>query len=98
MPTMIGLPRDVVTPTLPQEQPTYGASVWHGRLASGDVLMADLPAGAKVLLHGAGKLAEVVATRRVWLRIAVPNDAGLRAAQYRSTPALEVGVEAFAGR
>eukprot|EP00974_Lingulodinium_polyedra_P038188 3659999-Lingulodinium_polyedra.AAC.1 len=24
MPTMVGVPRDAVTPTLPQEQPTYG--------------------------------------------------------------------------
>eukprot|EP00974_Lingulodinium_polyedra_P001361 129061-Lingulodinium_polyedra.AAC.1 len=42
-------------------------------------------------------MAEVVATRRVWLRIAVPNDAGLRAAQFHAAATLEVRLEAFAG-
>eukprot|EP00974_Lingulodinium_polyedra_P008744 836248-Lingulodinium_polyedra.AAC.1 len=56
-----------------------------------------MPAGAKVVLQGAGELAEVVATRRVWLRITVPNDAGLRVAQYHAAASLEVCLEAFAG-
>eukprot|EP00974_Lingulodinium_polyedra_P043124 4140259-Lingulodinium_polyedra.AAC.1 len=64
MPDLAGVPTDLVMPTPAQEQPTYGANVWHGRLASGDTLLADLPAGARVFLHGAGELAEVVATRR----------------------------------
>eukprot|EP00974_Lingulodinium_polyedra_P002690 252878-Lingulodinium_polyedra.AAC.1 len=49
-------------------------------LAAGDLLVAELPAGTRVTLRGAGEQAEVVATRRAWLRISGPGDAGVRAA------------------
>eukprot|EP00974_Lingulodinium_polyedra_P043956 4220071-Lingulodinium_polyedra.AAC.1 len=46
-------------------------------LAAGDLLIADLLAGARVTLRGAGEQAEVVSTRRAWLRVSVPSDAGV---------------------
>eukprot|EP00974_Lingulodinium_polyedra_P086600 8391992-Lingulodinium_polyedra.AAC.1 len=63
---------------------------WSEYLAPGCVLLAALPPGATKVLRGAGKHAEVAATRRVWLRVTVPSNAGLRAAQMESTADFEL--------
>eukprot|EP00974_Lingulodinium_polyedra_P110467 10683859-Lingulodinium_polyedra.AAC.1 len=49
------------------------AGHWRGSLLPGDTIVAALDAGAVLELRGAGEHAEVAATRRVWLRIAVPE-------------------------
>eukprot|EP00974_Lingulodinium_polyedra_P067712 6556132-Lingulodinium_polyedra.AAC.1 len=59
-----------------------------GTLVAGDVLVVGFAAGSKVTLQGAGEQAEVVATRRVWLRIAVPGDAGVRVARLQASASL----------
>eukprot|EP00974_Lingulodinium_polyedra_P048210 4627348-Lingulodinium_polyedra.AAC.1 len=96
-PKLEGLPGDVAYGQPFQVQPKYGADFWQGRLGAGDVLLADMPAGATVTLQGAGEQAEVVATRRVWLRIAAPGDAGIRAAQLQAAATLEVSLGGVAG-
>eukprot|EP00974_Lingulodinium_polyedra_P014568 1410704-Lingulodinium_polyedra.AAC.1 len=69
MPKLVDAPSDVAFGQPIQEQARHGAGIWQGRLGAGDMLLADMPAGTKVVLQGVGELAEVVVARRVWLRI-----------------------------
>lgn len=65
------------------------SKMWHAEMASpigtygispGDVLIAAVAAGGRVVISGPGGVSEVVMTRPGWLRVATPADAGARLA------------------
>eukprot|EP00974_Lingulodinium_polyedra_P036353 3486962-Lingulodinium_polyedra.AAC.1 len=75
MPVLDAPPDDVAHGQPFEKEGPCDAGAWMVTLVAGDVLVAGLATGSKVTLQGAGEQAEVVAARKVWLRITVPGDA-----------------------
>ena len=72
---------------------TGGLVTYDGLLLPGESLVASVGTGGVLRMSGAGEIAEVAASRPLWIRIRHPAEAEVVASREQFAPTLDVHLE-----